>query len=213
MNKTSFLFLLLMGAIVLIGAYNSLFPVPASTSFIRFFALSGFLLLCVSLMLGPLMFISPAVFGQLIEPRRAVGISCFVFVLLHILLVLSVRFGFDILAMVGAYAPLVTIPATLILFVLTITSSDFAIKLMGAGLWKNVQRFNYLAFVLAFWHFFISSNGLFINVRGTTFVNLSEVALMLLGILTVVLQVWGYFLRKAKAKENQAKMAAKPAPS
>jgi DMSO/TMAO reductase YedYZ heme-binding membrane subunit len=210
MNKASFLFLLLIGAMALIGAYNALFPVPASTTFIRFFALSGFLLLCVSLMLGPLMILWPATFGQLIEPRRAIGIACFVFVSLHILLLLAARFGFDALATLASTNPLITVPATIILFVLAVTSSDFAVKTLGPGLWKNVQRFNYLAFVLSFAHFILFSNGLFIAVSGKMFVNIAEVALVILGVLTVLLQVAGFMARKKKEAENKAKMAVKP---
>ncbi|MFH0737058.1 MAG: hypothetical protein V1827_00705 [Candidatus Micrarchaeota archaeon] len=207
MNGPSFLFLLLFCAIALIGAYNALFPVDAATAMTRSFALSGFLLLCVSLMLGPLMLIRPDIFGQLIEPRRAIGIACFVFVLSHILILFSARFGFDIGPTIFSANPFIVIPATLILFVLTITSSDFAIKALGAGMWKNVQRFNYLAFVLIFAHFLLYSNGLFANVRGTTFVNLSEAIMVLLGIATIVLQAAGIIIRKKKEAENRAKLS------
>ncbi len=214
MNKSSFLFLLLIGAMILLGAYNSLFPVPASTAFIRFFGLSAFMLLCVSLIIGPLALLWPATFAQLIEPRRAIGITSFVFVLLHLFILALARFDSDFAAALLSTNPVVTVTATALLFLLTITSSDFAVKTLGAGLWKNVQRFNYLAFVLSFAHFILFSNGLFINVRGTMFVNLAEAALALLGIVTILLQIAGFITRKKKEAENRAKLAgnsAKPA--
>jgi len=207
MNKTSFLFLLLIGAVILLGAYNSLFPVPASTAFIRFFGLSAFMLLCVSLIIGPLALIWPATFAQLIEPRRAIGITTFVFVLLHLVLLALARFDSDFVATLFSTNPIVTVSATVLLLALTLTSSDSAVKVLGAGLWKNIQRFNYLAFVLSFTHFILLSNGLFTNVRGVMFVNISEVAMVALGIVTVLLQAAGFITRKRKEADNKAKMA------
>jgi len=204
MIKASFLFLLLICAIALLGTYNALFPVPASTAFIRFFGLSAFLLLCISLMLGPLMVLWPSAFGALMEPRRAIGIASFVFVLLHLFVLVVERLGFDILAILGFSNIWISLSATIILLVLAITSSDFVVRTMGAGFWKNVQRLNYLAFVLSFVHFALNSNGIFINVRGKTFVNLAEVALVLLGIITVLLQLAGFILREKRKSEANA---------
>ena len=215
MQKPSFLFLLILGAVALLGAYQALFPIPAMTSFVRFFALTAYLLLCVSLLIGPLTVFWPKAFGQIIEPRRAVGISCFVFVAVHGLLVIGPRYGWDLSPLVSNLGLAATIPATLVLLALTLTSSDYAVKALGPVLWKNVQRFNYLAFALSSAHFILQSNGLFLDVNGKTFINIAEAALLLLGAAVVLLQVAGFFerrrklafLRQAQAEEKAGQMA------
>jgi DMSO/TMAO reductase YedYZ heme-binding membrane subunit len=65
--------------------------------------------------------------------------------------------------------------------------------------WKNIQRGAYLVFALSMVHFIFMANGL------TTVQNIVEVALLLLGIATVILQVWGFLTvraRKNKMAEN-----------
>ncbi|MCI0504357.1 ferric reductase-like transmembrane domain-containing protein [Candidatus Micrarchaeota archaeon] len=208
MQKPSWLFLLLFCGVALIGAYQSLFQIHAMTSFVRFFALSGYFLLCVSLIIGPLVVLWPKEFAQYVEPRRAVGIACFVFAIIHGLLVLGPRWGWDFGFLLAGPGSMSTIPATLVLLALALTSSDYAIKVMGPGLWKNVQRFNYLAFVFSSVHFVLLANGLFVQVNGRTFVNAAEVALLLLGLATVALQAAGFVARRARmaaAKPPQAK--------
>jgi DMSO/TMAO reductase YedYZ heme-binding membrane subunit len=208
MQKPSWLFLLLLCGVALIGAYQSFFQIDAMTSAVRFFALAGYFLLCVSLIIGPLVVLWPKEYAQLVEPRRAVGIACFVFVLVHALLVLGPRWGWDFGPLLSGPGSIATIPATLILLALALTSSDYAIRLMGPALWKNVQRFNYLAFAFSTVHFVFLANGLFVQVNGRTFVNIAEVALLALGLATVALQAAGFVaFRKRSAA---AKAAQKP---
>ena len=95
MQKPSWLFLLLLCGVALIGAYQSLFQIGAATSYVRFFALAGYFLLCVTLIIGPLTVLWPKEFAAYVEPRRAVGISCFVFAIIHGLLVLGPRWGWN----------------------------------------------------------------------------------------------------------------------
>jgi DMSO/TMAO reductase YedYZ heme-binding membrane subunit len=212
MNKTSFLFLLIIGAISLLGAYESLFPLPASTVFTRFFALSGYLLLCVSLIIGPLVALKPSEFGQLLEPRRAVGIACFVFVIAHVLLVFSNIYGWNVGIMLSVPSMPVAIIATIVLFILAATSADNAIRALGPLAWKNVQRLNYLAFLLSSIHFLTYETGLFVRVNGKTFVNLAEVSLLLLGVVTVILQIAGFVTRRKKEKEKRTAGVSENAP-
>jgi DMSO/TMAO reductase YedYZ heme-binding membrane subunit len=75
-------------------------------------------------------------------------------------------------------------------------------------LWKNVQRFNYLAFVFSTVHFILLANGLFVQAGGKTSVNAAEVALLALGIATVGLQVAGFVAWRKRAAA--AKAAQKP---
>jgi len=212
MNKPSFLFLLIIIALAVLGAYHALFPIPAEIAFTRFFALSGFMLICVSLLIGPLATIWPKSFALLIEPRRAVGIAAAAFAFIHILISLGLTFGWNLNVLLGTPGFIVVVPATILLFVLAVTSADYAIKILGPGLWKNVQRFNYLVFILSFAHFILKSNGLFTALQGKTFVNLAEVFCILLGIVTVALQFAGFFTRRKMQAENRAKMAAAGTP-
>jgi DMSO/TMAO reductase YedYZ heme-binding membrane subunit len=77
---------------------------------------------------------------------------------------------------------------------------------MGFGKWKFVQRFVYLAFILSFLHFVLYTNGLFVPIQnGKIFVNLIEVGLILLGLLTILLQIGGFvktiYLKSSKKEE------------
>jgi len=204
MQKPSWLFLLLLLGVALIGAYQSLFQIDGMTSFIRFFALAGYFLLCVSLIIGPLVVIWPKEFAQYVEPRRAVGISCFIFALIHGILVLGPRWGWDFGFLLAGPGSMSTIPATLILLALALTSSDYAVKVMGPALWKNVQRFNYLAFIFSTVHFVLLANGLFVQVNGRTFVNIAEAVLLVLGLATAALQVAGFMTRRKRMAQMKA---------
>lgn len=208
MQKPSWLFLVLFCGVALIGAYQSLLQIDGMTSFVRFFALAGYFLLCVSLMIGPLVVLWPKEYAQYVEPRRAVGLACFVFSIIHAILVLGPVWGWDFGLLLSGPGAIATIPATLILLALALTSSDYAIRVMGPVLWKNVQRFNYLAFVFSTVHFILLANGLFVQAGGKTSVNAAEVALLALGIATVGLQVAGFVAWRKRAAA--AKAAQKP---
>ncbi|MEW6748130.1 MAG: ferric reductase-like transmembrane domain-containing protein [Candidatus Micrarchaeota archaeon] len=197
MQKSSFLFLLIIIAVALIGAYQPLETSSGITGFIRFFALSSYFLICVSLVLGPLALFWPQTFGQTIEPRRAIGISAFAFALLH-MLILVARVDGNVALLLNGIDAVVSITAAIILLVLTLTSSDYAVRTLGPGLWKNIQRFNYLAFVLVTVHFLLKANGL--RLDG---LNISEAVLLVFGIATIFIQLAGFMERKARMKAAQ----------
>jgi DMSO/TMAO reductase YedYZ heme-binding membrane subunit len=195
MQKNSWFFLILLTAVALLATYQSFFPLPASISINRFLALAGFLLVCISLIIGPLATIWPKTFIPLMEPRRAIGITAFVFIVLHVLLSFLSTFNGRIDLILNTIPALIAIPALLIFLVLTLTSCDYAIKILGPKTWKGIQYFNYLAFVLSFAHFILQATGLFMPVNNTTFVNIAEVFAVLMGIATVILQFTGFLIR------------------
>lgn len=205
MQKTSFLFLLILTGVALIGAYQALFPLPAGIVFERFFALSALFIICVSLMIGPLAIIDIK-YAPLIEPRRAVGISAFVFVAAHIILALDFMFSWNISAVLGYFPTQISIPAAVILLAMVLTSSDWAVRNMGMVSWKRLQIFIYPAFLLILAHFVLQSNGLFIKTQAGTFVNLAEVGVLALSFVTIGMQLCGFYLRRKRA----AKTAAQP---
>ena len=199
MHKTSFLFLLLLCAAALIGTYQEL-ALPYF-SFNLFIARVSFLLICVSLIIGPLAVLHANPFAQLIEPRRAVGIAAFVFAAIHALISASSIFNWNIGAMIALPSMLVALPAAIALLALALTSCDWAVAKMGLAHWKTLQRIIYPAFVLLFLHFALVA----FNAKRWDF---AEIALLLLGIATVALQLAGFYVfRKRKASIAAAEKA------
>ncbi len=212
MNKKSAFFLAILALMVALGAYESLFALPAITIFIRYFALIGFGLLCITLMIGPLSLYRPEAFNQLIKPRRALGIAAFLFIALHFILYFGSQGSWDLELTIDSIPLGGLMMASMgILLVLAITSSDYAIKQLGFANWKNIQRASYLVFVLSFIHFVQKANGLFVQTpSGKTFLNIGEALMIVLGVMTIALQIAGYFERKRRIG-NAAALAAKDA--
>ncbi len=189
---------------ILFELYYSLFPIPASTEAIRFFAVSGFLLLCVSLIIGPLVTFFPKKFAPLLKERRAVGVIAFILILAHFALVFALAYNYNLVFLFSIFSIVIAVPAMIILFLLACTSFDKAIRKMGFSKWKLLQRFNYIAFILSFVHFVLNLNGYFVLLpSGLVFVNIAEVLLIILGVITIILQIAGFF--KKRQQINQSK--------
>lgn len=197
MNPVSALFWIILSAIALLATYLGLFPLPATIVFGRFLGLAAFLLLCVSLLIGPLSVIWPRRFALLIEPRRAVGLSAFVFLGLHSLFQFVLIFGFSLDMVLADLRFWIAIPAVVIFGAMALTSSDSMVRRLGNVLWKNLHRLTYLAFVLVFVHFLLNATGLFVPAKNSVvFVNLAELSLVVLGVVTVLFQVAGFFAKR-----------------
>ncbi|VVB65373.1 Sulfoxide reductase heme-binding subunit YedZ [Candidatus Gugararchaeum adminiculabundum] len=202
MNKANKFFLLLISTIALLALYHALFPLPAYVVFDRFFALSGFFLLCVSMALGPLAILWPKEFCQLIETRRAVGIAACVFVLMHFIVAFGVQYRMQA-GMLFAETPLlIALPALAIIALLAIFSNDYSVRMLGGKNWKNIQRLVYIAFVLSLIHYLLQAKGLFVPVGGITFVNIAEVFALAIGAATIILQLAGVAKRLEKTKRQ-----------
>lgn len=202
MKKTSFIFLLLVLGIAAIAGLTALSRAPApGTMMVRFLGLSAFFLLCASLLIGPTIIFFPS-WGELAEPRRAVGISAFVFVLAHLLIVAALYFNLDIAMMATQVPIIIGAAAALILLALASTSSDMAVKTLGPKNWKLVQQFNYLAFLLSFIHFFLEIKGL----HGGSIAP-AEITMLALGVVVVILQIAGFLKRMTKKKAAEAAAA------
>lgn len=194
--------MLIIIGIALIGVYEALSGVQTVNAFVRFFALSAYFLLCISLIIGPLVTFWPKEYAQIIEPRRAVGLASVVFMLLHVFLVASSYFNWAIDQILSAVPLVIGAVALVIALILAIISCDYAIKVLGPELWKRIQQINYLLFVLVSVHFLMKANGLF-----KTPINLAEVALVMLGLITVIMQIAGFVARKGR--ENEVKQNQK----
>ncbi|VVC00018.1 Sulfoxide reductase heme-binding subunit YedZ [uncultured archaeon] len=211
MQKGSFLFFLILAGVALIGAYSALFPLPSDVIMVRFLALSALFILSVSLMMGPLAVMNPK-YASLIEPRRAVGLAGFIFAVLHILLAISLELGWQ-LGVVFGYAPiLVAVPATLVLLAMALSSSDFAVQKLGAN-WKRLHQLIYIAFILILAHFVLQSNGLFAKTSAGTFVNLAEIGVLLVAFAAVLMQLYGFYLRRKRMASAAAPVQKQDEPA
>ena len=191
MQKSSMIFFLLLAALALLGAYYATIDAEQSQLLVRFLGAAAFLLLCVSLMIGPLFVFRPREFAQLVEPRRAVGLSAFVFVMMHGILVTALYFNWDVQAMLSFQPLQFGIAAALIILAIAAVSNDFALAKLGKW-WKKIQQLNYVAFSLALLHFFFVS-GL---AGGPKPPSAAIYFLLGMGILTIVMQVAGFLMRR-----------------
>ncbi|MCX6803227.1 MAG: ferric reductase-like transmembrane domain-containing protein [Candidatus Diapherotrites archaeon] len=153
-------------ALLLLLLYSFLFPLPPQTILIRFFALGGFFLLCVTLLIGPSFVCIGNNCSPLLKHRRRIGVLSFIFVATHFLLVLIYSYNLSLAPILSNVWALLAVPALIILFVLALTSVNKVIQVFGFSSWKLLQRFVYLAFVLSFIHFINDTNGLFIPLTG-----------------------------------------------
>jgi DMSO/TMAO reductase YedYZ heme-binding membrane subunit len=211
MDTNKKMWIITITLLLITALYQILFPLPPQTLLIRFFALAGFFLLCITLMIGPLALFSQAKFGALIKSRKTTGILAFVFVALHFILVFVYSYELSIEPML--YLPILiwAVPATILLLILTITSSNKIMCKMGFSKWKLLQRTTYIAFAFSFIHFILNTNGLFIKLQnGTTFLNLFELIAIILGLITILMQLTGFaFKLGKKQKETEEKTATK----
>lgn len=199
MQKGSLLFWIIMIGIVSIASYESFFSLSTSTIFIRTLGLVAFFLLSMSLMIGPLATISPTIFGGWIEPRRAVGLSAFAFMVGHFFLVFVHQFGGDFSYVLANVNYAIAIPAMIIFALLSLTSSDAALRKLGFNNWKTIQRLTYVGFVFSLIHYYLSQNGVIVFLTsGKAFFNLAEAGVWVLAVSAILLQVVGFFVKRAK---------------
>ena len=115
-------------------------------------------ILLVTLWISPLRMIFPnfRLLKIIVRHRRMMGVSCFVYVLLHFTIYLL---DYSTLAVMleNFTRPFIISGALafLILLAMAITSTNWAVKKMGFKKWKNLHRLVYLAVFLAFLHMFL----------------------------------------------------------
>jgi sulfoxide reductase heme-binding subunit YedZ len=195
MKKTSFLLLLILLAIAIISSYYASLDGTAQSLFIRMLGMAAFMLLSITLILGPLNLIWPHI-AELIETRRAVGLATFVFVLAHLSLVSMFYFKWDVVRLLSSTPLIFGTLATLIFIPLALTSSDYALRALGPW-WKRIQRFNYLAFVFVLGHYLI--NGKFLG--GPRAPNEMEWLFLGLAIVAIILQIRGFLIIRGRMKK------------
>jgi len=118
-------------------------------------------LLLASLAVSPLRRITG--WGKLAQLRRLLGVSCFFYTAVHVVAWLGLR-AWDTTTLVNEAVTRpslwVASAATLVLFALTVTSVDAAIRVMGAERWKRLHSMVYAGALLAVLHFLMSPGSL-----------------------------------------------------
>lgn len=115
-------------------------------------------LLSLTLLVGPATRFFPAL-AILKAHRKFWGVSSFLFLLVHFVLVLVVYFDLNFLKMFDTNNPksfglVIGLLSFLILLIVTITSNHRLIKFLHPDMWKKIQTTSYIALILAVVHFF-----------------------------------------------------------
>ncbi len=116
-------------------------------------------LLAITLLVGPICKLFPGL-NLLKAHRKFWGITSFLAALAHVTLVFIYFYKFNLLRFVDYSHPkypgiLAGLAAITILFLVTLTSSKKALKLLSPKTWKTVQITSYLALGLAVGHFYL----------------------------------------------------------
>ncbi len=119
-------------------------------------------LIILALMLTPLQLLVPrnVAVRWLVRHRRAIGVAAFAYALLHLLFyILDMEMLANILAELGAPGIWTGWLALLFLLPPAMTSSDPAMRVLGA-MWKRLQRLAYPAAVLTLIHWVLVHDGM-----------------------------------------------------
>ncbi len=96
--------------------------------------------------------------GQMIKARRAIGVSAFYFAFLHMLSALNYLGGITTILSLPLQQQIPFMFGSIaldILFLMAITSSDKAVRILTFPKWKLLHRFVYLAQILITLHVFL----------------------------------------------------------
>ncbi len=159
-------------------------------------ALAAIGLIAITFILGPLSKIFPKIFSQFLFTRKFIGLSGFVFAFLHALYSVIVIYELDLNKMLFANPKIVgfisAVISLFIFFLMSITSTEKAVKVMGYKNWKTLQTTGYIALFLAILHFIIleikPGKGFDVRPFGVLFLFIALVALIL-KILTLFIKV------------------------
>lgn len=116
-------------------------------------------LLALTLVVGPLVRFMP-VLDILKAHRKFWGITSFLFLVLHLSLVVIYYYHFNFLKVFDLNNPkfgglLAGILAALVLLLITLTSNQKIARGLGPKVWKAIQTTSYIALILAITHFYL----------------------------------------------------------
>ncbi len=149
---------------------------------VRSFSLSGMTLIGASLFSSALFRWVPRL-AQYWRIRRYLGVSGFILIFLHIQAVMKLYFNYDLAVVYFSLNPLINPVlfgsiAYSILFLMAITSTDWAVQKLTPKVWKILHRFVYVAYVSALFHFLlIAPEGALNNLAGYVLMVVTAAAL------------------------------------
>lgn len=161
------LFAVLFAALIYFPTVAALGYQEAVPELVGYYGLWTIFFLYVTLLIGPLTFAFKRLPQRvrLIKSVRALGVSSFLFALLHVYFAffgaLGGWSGIPFLQGKTLVAVLLGLGALIILFLLACTSFDFAVKRMGFKRWKFLHRFVYLGGLAILVHVFLMRSRLF----------------------------------------------------
>jgi len=183
---------------------------------------AGLILLYTALLAGPLAQFWPKLAAPLVKYRRELGIWSGLMVFLHTLIILNGWIRWDVMRFLGyefipqlgrlarmepgfGLANLIGLVALVITLILMATSSDWAVRRLGASAWKFLQYSSYTVFYLSALH---SAYFLFMQFtqsfhRAVPDSNWFRYPFLILTLILVGLQVAAFFksLKKERARE------------
>lgn len=128
-------------------------------SLIRSFSIGGEILIGLALFSSALFKWYPrlAVHWRM---RRYLGVSGFILIFFHVATVMRFIFNYDLGRVYYSFNPLVNplifgVVAYVILFIMTITSTDWMVKKLTPRVWKFIHRFVYIAYISSIFHFIL----------------------------------------------------------
>ena len=149
-------------------------------------ALTGIGLVSISMAIGPLSVLFPAVFSRYVRQRRFLGVAGVTCLITHLFYGILIFYQFSATKIFFENPKLLgvvfALPAFLIFLAMALTSNAASIRALGAKRWKTLHRFGYLALALAALHFIImetKSGQLAVRPYGKVFLALPIMALIL----------------------------------
>ncbi|MEK7630990.1 MAG: ferric reductase-like transmembrane domain-containing protein [Patescibacteria group bacterium] len=151
-------------------------------SLVRSFSFAGATLISAALFSSALFRWVPRL-AQYWRYRRYLGVSGFVLIFLHVQVAMKLYFNYDLALVYFSLNPLVN-PiifgsiAYVILFLMAITSTDWAMQKLTPKVWKTLHRFVYIAYVSAIFHFLLMApEDILNNLAGYLLIGLTAAAL------------------------------------
>jgi DMSO/TMAO reductase YedYZ heme-binding membrane subunit len=164
-------------------------------------AFVGLTLAGITFILGPLpRFVKQA--SRLKIYRRYLGLSSFAFIVVHAAISIIIVYDLDLSFMLSPDNPRMlqvysAVFAFLIFFLMSVTSSAGAIRMLGPRRWKLLQTSGYIAIALALVHFmFANTRGGMFNI-GRTYAEL----VFIFGLIVIIVRIFVFVLEKTSRKK------------
>lgn len=174
---------------------------------------SAFVLLALTLLIGPLAKLWPLKFAKFIAWRREMGIWSAIIAISHNLAVQSLWFQGNVMELLGyalisgnyvhvnpgfGLANLLGFVAIIMMTLLLATSSNYAVNLLGNKAWKFLHLSAYTIFYLVSFHIIYH-----VFMQGAWQENLFSMIFIGLSVLVILMQIFA-FVKVAKADKKKA---------